>query len=76
MFFGLLLTLVPFFTIAEIKSESDYMAAFSAPPRTEKIEGKVHGHDWSLYLDDGLGVLAISLTIALFAYLLAKRRIP
>lgn len=73
--FGLLLTLIPFFTIAEIRVESDYRAAVSAPSITEKIEGSKYGYDVLPYFSGVLEVLAISFAVALFAYLLAKRRI-
>jgi hypothetical protein len=68
---GLLLTLVPLFTLAEFKTENHYVITpnvrnFVNPEIKEATNYSVFGFE----------ILAISFTVALVAYVLLKLRMP
>jgi len=76
---GLLLTLVPLITLAEIKAGyNHYAMPSSLSQRMETLEGaRAHfDADTPRYSAYDLEILAFSFVIALVAYVLFKRRTP
>lgn len=73
---GLLLTLVPLFTVAEFKAEISYGALCSLPEHMKSLEGRVNNLGAPKYSVVDIEVLAISFVTALVAYVLFKFRIP
>jgi hypothetical protein len=73
---GLTLTLVPLFTLAQIRPEGDYSAMQpSLSERMEALEG-TYGLDEPKYTFADIDVFAISFVIALVVYVLFKRKQP
>lgn len=74
---GLVLTLVPLFTLAETRPKDDYalMQPLSLSERMETLEG-TRGLDEPKYTFADIDVFAISFVIALVVYVLLKRRLP
>lgn len=73
---GLLLTLVPLFTLAEFKAESSYAERFCSIPNQMKNLETTYSLDAAKYSVAGFEVLAISFTVAIAAYALLKWRMP
>jgi hypothetical protein len=74
---GLTLTLVPLFTLAEIRAKNDYATGqpLLLPERMETLEG-TYGLDEPKYTFADIDVFAISFVIALVVYVLFKRKLP
>lgn len=72
---GLLLTLVPLITLAEIRAEDHYAMLGSFCEQLEKLEGP-RGLGGPKYSAADVEVFAISFVIALVVYVLFKRRTP
>lgn len=73
---GLILTLVPLFTVAEFKAEISYGTLASLREHMKSLEGIVYNLDAPKYSVVDIEVLAISFVAALVAYVLFKFRIP
>ena len=73
---GLLLTLVPLFTLAEFKTQNSYGERLYSIPNQMKNLETTYGLDAAKYSVVGFEVLAISFTVAIVAYALLKWRMP
>jgi hypothetical protein len=73
---GLALTLVPLFTLAQVRPEGDYeIMQPSLSERLEALEG-TYGLDEPKYTSADIDVFAISFVVALVVYVLFKRKKP
>jgi hypothetical protein len=72
---GLSLTLIPLFTVAEIKAHNDYSGRSPFTNGLEALEG-TYGLSSPQYSADDLKIFIISFVIALIAYVLVKHRMP
>lgn len=66
---GLLLTLLPLFTLAELKTENSYAGQMKNLEKTDIL-------DATKYSVAGFEILTISLVVAFVAYVLLKWRMP
>jgi len=72
---GLSLTLVPLFTVAEIRFENRYLMSEFLSGGLEKLEG-TYGLGAPRYSAVNLEIFAISFVVALVVYVLFKRKMP
>jgi len=73
---GLLLTLVPLITLAEMKVEDHYAPFYSLPEQLRNLEKSADSIDKPTYSSEDIEVFAISFVVASAAYLSLKRRRP